>query len=166
MIKKNEGVEKEDINDTVLLDIYDYTLKELIPIIKLRITFKKDVSILKKLCTEVSCSGSLILSQSSQSVVDFNLPILNSTSSGKELILPNFLMNAISSKELNFDVPGKSKLKTSFLDVLFDVIKSRYGLYPSSSQLYELAHEVIVRFPNVKPTHGNGSGSSAFLFTF
>ncbi|XP_065661817.1 uncharacterized protein LOC136084795 isoform X2 [Hydra vulgaris] len=77
--------------------------------------------------------------------------------SGEELILPNFLVTAISCKELNFDVPGKSKLKTSFFDVLFDVIQSRHGLYPSSSQLYQLAHEVMLCFPNVKPTHGNGS---------
>ncbi|XP_065677686.1 uncharacterized protein LOC105847735 [Hydra vulgaris] len=37
-----EKFKEEDIDGTVLLDIDDYTLKELIPIIKLRITFKKE----------------------------------------------------------------------------------------------------------------------------
>ncbi|XP_065665707.1 uncharacterized protein LOC136087129 [Hydra vulgaris] len=70
---------KEDIDGTVLLDMGDFTLKELIPIIKLRVTFKK--AILKRICTEASCSDSPISIQSLQSVIDFSLPILNSTSS-------------------------------------------------------------------------------------
>ncbi|XP_065677815.1 uncharacterized protein LOC124818190 [Hydra vulgaris] len=43
------------------------------------------------------------------------------------------------------------------MDFLFDVMKQQYGLFPSTSNFYEIANELFLRYPSLKPRHCNGS---------
>ncbi|XP_065673448.1 uncharacterized protein LOC136090584 [Hydra vulgaris] len=43
------------------------------------------------------------------------------------------------------------------MDFLFDIIRQQYGLFPSTSNFYEIANELFLRYPSLKPHHCNGS---------
>ncbi|XP_065663630.1 uncharacterized protein LOC136085856 isoform X2 [Hydra vulgaris] len=43
------------------------------------------------------------------------------------------------------------------MDFLFDIMKQQYGLFPSTSNFYEIANELFQRYPSLKPRHSNGS---------
>ncbi|XP_065682215.1 sterile alpha motif domain-containing protein 3-like [Hydra vulgaris] len=42
------------------------------------------------------------------------------------------------------------------MNFLFDVMKQQYGLFPSTSNFYEIANELFLRYPSLKPRHCNG----------
>ncbi|XP_065654013.1 uncharacterized protein LOC136080791 [Hydra vulgaris] len=74
-----------------------------------------------------------------------------------KLTLPPFLLAAVERKEINFSLPKRSKLKKHIMDFLFDVMKQQYGLVQITSNFYEIANELFLRYPFLKPHHCNGS---------
>nr|XP_047128123.1 uncharacterized protein LOC124808949 isoform X2 [Hydra vulgaris] len=151
----------EDIDGSVINEIDDFMLKELIPPIKDRIIFKKELASKNVICvrssspTLNSCNVSFTLSP----VCDNNEAptISESFIQLDKLTLPPILLAAVERKEIDFSIPKRSKLKEYVMDFLFDVMKQQYGLFPSTSNFYEIANELFLRYPSLKPRHCNGS---------
>ncbi|XP_047136099.1 uncharacterized protein LOC105849459 isoform X3 [Hydra vulgaris] len=151
----------EDIDGSIINEIDDFMLKELIPPIKDRIIFKKELASKNVICvrssspTLNSCNVSFTLSP----VCDNNEAptISESFIQSDKLTLPPILLAAVERKEIDFSIPKRSKLKEYVMDFLFDVMKQQYGLFPSTSNFYEIANELFLRYPSLKPRHCNGS---------